>query len=202
MPLSRSLSCANSWTITLGLIVSIVAWSMSAAHAQTAAVADVVVVVDTSTSMKEPGMDPERTSLLVAKLLADIVPGDLAIVRLLDVALDAESLPSRETGKMMPCAEDPAKSCHQVDPTSDWDADARRKQLGVLVRPARGDANFKRRLDSHLEQRINNSLFHLAFRAAQGVFDSRGSGVAAPRTVVWLSDGRAEAPGSVKRVLG
>ena len=37
---------------------------------------DVVVIVDTSTSMHDPGMDPERASLLVTKLLADIVPGD------------------------------------------------------------------------------------------------------------------------------
>src|SRR5437764_783160 len=51
--------------------------------------ADVVVVVDTSTSISKAGMDPERTSLLVAKLLADIVPGDLAVVRLLDLSKDA-----------------------------------------------------------------------------------------------------------------
>ena len=43
--------------------------------------ADVVVLVDTSTSMVQPGMDPERTSLLVTKLFADIVPGNLAVGR-------------------------------------------------------------------------------------------------------------------------
>ncbi|MCP3959682.1 MAG: hypothetical protein GY719_17680, partial [bacterium] len=102
------------------------------------AVADVAVIVDTSDSMRQPGMDRERTSLLVTKLLADIVPGELAAIRLLDVVADKDVLPQRDTGRIERCSEDPNKDCNVIEPTSDWEADARRDRLGALVRPARG----------------------------------------------------------------
>lgn len=163
------------------------------ASAQETAVADAVVIVDTSTSMRDPGMDPERASLLVTKLLADIVPGDLAVVRLLDIGADSDVLPSRETGEMVPCSDSPGQMCKNVVQAIDWQEAARRQRLGALVRPSRGDAGYKRQLESHLEQRINNSMFYLAFRAAQGVFDGHAKpGV--PRSVVWLSDGRSDNP--------
>ncbi len=168
--------------------------------------ADAVVIVDTSTSMRQDGMDPTRASLLVTKLLADIVPGDLAVVRLLDLDDDKDVIPSRPTGTFVPCSEDPSRTCHTVDAATDWEADARSKKLGSLARPARGDAAFKQSLEGHLEQRSTNSMFHLAFRAAQGIFDehrndpSRAAGV--PRTVIWLSDGRSESAPVVGHAIG
>jgi hypothetical protein len=150
-------------------------------------------------------MDPERSSLLVTKLLADIVPGDLAVIRLLDVSADQDVLPSRRTGKTMPCSEDPAKTCNQVVATSDWEAAARSQKLGALVRLARGDAEYKRQLERHLEQRANNSLFHLALRAGQGIFDEHQRtgrhSREVPRTVIWLSDGTSDSPDAVRQVL-
>jgi hypothetical protein len=170
------------------------------------ATADAVVIVDTSTSMRQNGMDPTRASLLVTKLLADIVPGDLAVVRLLDLDYDKDVIPSRPTGTLVPCSEDPSRTCHSVDAATDWEGDARSRQLGALARPARGDAAFKQALEGHLEQRSNNSMFHLAFRAAQGIFDrhgndrSRAAGV--PRTVIWLSDGRSDSAPVVRHAIG
>ncbi len=155
------------------------------------ATADVVVVVDTSTSMASMGMDPERTSLLVTKLLADIVPGDLSVVRLLSLSSDSRWLPSRDTGKTLPCSEDKTKTCHHVEPTSDWDKDVRTNRYGAETRVGRGDTTFKSRMDGHLAQVIGNSLFGLAFRAAQGVFDAHRS-PGAPRAVIWLSDGTTD----------
>ncbi len=183
-------------TWALGLLLS----AATGAAGDELATADVVVVVDTSISMREEGMDPRRTSLLVTKLLADIVPGDLAVVRLLDLAADADVLPSRPTGRTEPCPEDPSRRCNVVEPASDWAADARRLKLGALERPARGDAEYKRRLDAHLEQRTNNSPFDLALRAAQGIFDDH-AGQPAPRTVIWLSDGRSDDEPQVRRAI-
>jgi hypothetical protein len=153
---------------------------------------DVVVVVDTSTSMRQKRMDPERASLLVTKLLADIVPGELAVVRLLDLKADGDLLPSRATGETKPCDEDPSRQCQVVAPATDWAADARSKRLGALIRKQRGDAVYKRELEGHLRQAINNSPFDLAFRAAQGVFDGHGGQDGVPRVLIWLSDGRTD----------
>ena len=171
---------------TLGLLLA-----AARSSAEDLANADVVVVVDTSTSMAEPGMDPDRTSLLVTQLLADIVPGELAVVRLLDVAADSDVLPSRTTGERVPCTDDPSRLCALVEADSDWYADAREKKLGALPRPRRGDASYKSRLEDHLRQEVNNSDFGLALRAAQGVFDDHEE-LESPRTVIWLSDGRSE----------
>ena len=169
------------------------------------AVADAVVIVDTSTSMRQPGMDPARASLLVTKLLADIVPGDLAVVRLLDIDDDKALIPSRPTGASVPCQEDPSRTCYSVEASSDWEADARSRKLGSLARPARGDAGYKQALEQHLEQRVNNSMFHLAFRAAQGIFDEHSKDsrrpADVPRTVIWLSDGRSEGPDVVRQAI-
>ncbi|HEV2988664.1 MAG TPA: hypothetical protein VG759_09485, partial [Candidatus Angelobacter sp.] len=162
-------------------------------HAQNSTKADVVVVVDTSTSMQQPDMDPHRAALLVTKLFADIVPGDLAVVRLLDIGRDQNLIPSRDTGQMEKCSEDPSKQCHRVEPTNDWYKNARAEKFGALVRPTLGDSGFKARLDQHLVQVINNSMFGLAFRSAQGVFDSHGN-TNGSRMVVWLSDGNTDDP--------
>ena len=186
---------AALWALGLLLILGVVH-----AHAAPApAHADVVVVVDTSTSMKQPGMDPERTSLLVAKLLADIVPGELAVVRLLDLMADASWLPGRETGEMGPCSEDPSQKCRRVEPVGNWAEVVRKNAYGALARSTRGDPAFKQALEGHLEQRIHNSLFDLAFRSAQGVFDRRPD-FHGPRTIVWLSDGRSDHEDAVRTV--
>lgn len=173
------------------------------AAAQDSAVADVVVVVDTSTSMRDPGMDPERASLLVTKLLSDIVPGDLAVVRLLDLEDDVKDLPSRDTGETIPCGEDPTQTCNRVEPVGDWQANARNKKLGALIRPSRGDEAYKKALEGHLDQRSDTSMFFLAFRAVQGIFAEHqgkgGKGV--PRTVIWLSDGRPHEPQGTLQIL-
>jgi hypothetical protein len=166
-------------------------------HAQNSTKADVVVVVDTSTSMQQPDMDPHRAALLVTKLFADIVPGDLAVVRLLDIGRDQNLIPSRDTGQMEKCSEDPSKQCHRVEPTNDWYKNARAEKFGALVRPTLGDSGFKARLDQHLVQVINNSMFGLAFRSAQGVFDSHGN-TNGSRMVVWLSDGNTDDPGPLQ----
>ena len=175
------------------------------ASAQDHAVADAVVIVDTSTSMREVGMDPERASLLVTKLLADIVPGELAVIRLLDVDADRNVIPHRLTGRAMPCAEDPSRPCQEVEQATNWEADARSKRLGALIRPSRGHSGYKQALESHLEQGINNSMFSLAFRAAQGVFDhhrkSSSRPAEAPPTVIWLSDGRSDGPDVVRQAI-
>jgi len=162
--------------------------------------AEVVVVVDTSTSMSQPGMDRERTSMLVAKLLADIVPGELSVVRLLDLSKDSAWVPSINTGVTVPCTEDPSRTCHKVQPVGDWDALVRSNKYGALDRPARGDAGYKQQLNQHLAPIINNSMFGLAFRAAQGVFDSHPAS-GATRTVIWLSDGTTDDAARLNRVV-
>ncbi len=209
-PRSRWLSSAASCPLPARLALPLLAaclllFAPAPVRAQEPAVADVVVIVDTSTSMVEEGMDPQWASLLVTKLFTDIVPGDLAVVRLLDLKADQDLLLRRETGVTEPCAEDPTKQCEVVEPASDWQQDARDKKLGALVRPARGDAAFKQELESHLERRINNSLFFLAFRSAQGVFDEHradaGRPAGIPQTVLWLSDGRAREPDGVRQAI-
>lgn len=171
---------------------------------ESAAVADVVVIVDNSVSMRDPGMDPERTSLLVTKLLADIVPGELTAVRLLDLTADQADLPSRRTGVFRPCLDNPGNPCEMVEPAADWDASARTRLLGALSRERRADPTFKRELETHLEQRSNNSHFGLAFRTAQGVFERHqadGEGDGPARTIIWLSDGRSDDPDHARQAI-
>lgn len=209
----RSLLRANKARACRGLRIAAFAatpWCVftAAASAQPyqKAVSDAVVIVDTSTSMRQTGMDPERASLLVTKLLADIVPGDLAVVRLLDVSTDRNLLPSHETGESVQCQEDPTQQCRKVQPDTDWLAEARQKMFGALVRPARGDAGYKQALEQHLVQRVNNSMFGLAFSAAHGIFDTHHKDsqhpADVPRTVVWISDGRSEEPEMVRHEIG
>lgn len=183
--------------VLLASLALLAAWPWTAQSGpvpDTEAPPEVAVIVDTSISMRERGMDPERSSLLVAKLLADIVPGELAVIRLLDLEADSARLPRRETAVSQACSEDPSARCGMVEPTSDWAQDARRGRFGLLARPARGEADYKRQLETQLAQTSHNSLFFLAFRAAQGHFESRVGGArpGANRTIVWLSDGRDE----------
>lgn len=189
------------------LVFSSVVGSTLASHdvAHAAPKVDVVVVVDNSVSMKDPGMDPDRSSLLVSKLLADLVPGHLAVVRLLDVSRDEKWLPREETDERVPCHDDPRQTCTRVIQKGDWEELVRENRHGAKERPSRGDPAFKNELDDHLQQEIANSAFTLAFRAAQGIFDKHQEGTAGgsdiPRTVVWLSDGKPEQPENCRRAL-
>jgi hypothetical protein len=153
--------------------------------------ADVVVAVDTSVSMSQPGMDPERASLLVTKLLSDIVPGKLAVVRLLDLVRDEKLVPGSKTGKFGRCEDDPSRNdCEVIMIGPEVMRDIRARRVATEIRPQRGSAEFKTRLESHLRQESNNSIFQLAFAAALGVFDENKK--AQPdlgRHVIWLSDG-------------
>ena len=150
--------------------------------------ADVIVIVDTSASMAQPGMDPERASLLVAKLLSDLVPGRLAVVRLLDLARDG--IKGEPTGASEPCDDDPSKTCTIVALTENTFQQIREQKMGALIRDARGSSSFKEALNAHLEQKSVNSPFDMALLASAGVFaESRASLPDATRVLIWLSDG-------------
>jgi hypothetical protein len=174
-----------------GLMLAV--WALTA-PAQDSGKPDVVVIVDTSITMNNPGMDPERASLLLTKLLSDIAPGRLSVIRLLDVRKDAALLPGKATGVREPCAEDPSRMCDMVEMDGDWGKKAREERLGVVERGQRGDPAFKQLLDSHLAQVSGNSAFAFSFWAAKGVFDKHAAEgfEASSRTVIWLSDGKDE----------
>src|ERR1051326_9119344 len=107
--------------------------------------ADVVVIVGTSISMAQPGLDPERASLLVTKLLVDLVPGKLAVVRLVDLVADA--IPSAPTGQKAPCEDDPSKTCDVVAMPKDLLDQIRKSKLAALIRDTQGSASFKQSLN-------------------------------------------------------
>jgi hypothetical protein len=158
--------------------------------------ADVVVIVDTSTSMAEPGMDPERASLLVAKLFADIVPGKLAVIRLLDLVSDKDLVPTQSTSQKGKCEDGPG-GCTVSIVTQEALRHVRQAKAGAEIRPARS-AEYKRKLDAHLLQRSHNSGFHFAFMVAQEILDEHHrSASEVTRTVIWLSDGDVTANNSV-----
>jgi hypothetical protein len=117
----------------------------------------------------------------------------------LDLFQDQNLLPSRPTNESVPCSEDTKKSCPKVEQTSDWLKDARAKQFGALVRSVRGDLDYKKNLENHLQQEMHNSMFDLAFQAALGVFDSHSQKL--PGTVIWLSDGRSDHEASLNQAI-
>ena len=176
---------------TTGLILAAL---MTTTPAHAAGEPDVVVIVDTSMTMKKAGMDRERASLLLTKLLSDISPGRLAAIRLLDVKNDSALLPSKATGRREPCPEDPSQMCNVVEMAGDWGEKARAERLGVEERGRRGDPAFKELLEKHLAQVSGNSAFAFSFWAAKGVFEKHAADgfEASSRTVIWLSDGKDE----------
>ena len=161
----------------------------------------VAVIVDTSISMKEEGMDPERAFLLVSRLLSDVVPGQLTFIRLVDLTNDQKLLPHKNLNKTGPCKEDPLKTCTQVENTADWMQLARDQKYGALKRPQRGSRAFKQSLDGHLEQRAHNSFFRLAFASAGAVLGTSKTSESQhgkhDKYLIWLSDGRVNSPESV-----
>ena len=164
---------------------------------------DVVVIVDTSITMRHAGMDQKRTSLLLTKLLVDIVPGKLSVIRLLDLSTDSGLLPNKPTGRTGPCAEDPSRQCSMVEQAVDWAQKSRKERHGVKERPTIGDTGFKQMLESHLEQKSHNSQFYLAFWAAKGVFEKHAAEgyQASKKTVIWLSDGKDESGPGLRPAL-
>nr|VFJ49845.1 MAG: hypothetical protein BECKDK2373C_GA0170839_10275 [Candidatus Kentron sp. DK] len=166
---------------------------------------NVAIIVDTSISMREAGMDPERSSLLVARLFSDIVPGKLAVIRLIELSEHETDLPSRSTGQMQPCSDDPGKQCSMIERTDDWDAIMREKRLGASFRRSRGDKAFKRTLEKHLRQDKVNSHISLAMRAAEGaLFGVDSSSSANPdqkHVVIWLTDGKVGDPLATRRAV-
>lgn len=157
--------------------------------------ADVVVVVDTSRSMLESGMDPERTSLLVSKLFADIVPGKLAVLRLMSAAQDKERAGMVQTGEFKPCREDPSRNCSgfTLPPESQRQLLDGTRLIGEKIREQRGSPAFKSALDQHLDPVANSSYFAYSFATAATILrNNRAASPDTPQTLIWLSDGRAE----------
>jgi len=179
------------------LAIAVLGWSSivppAAAQEPAKAQADVVVIVDNSVSISYPGFDPERTSLLVARLFSDIVPGGLAVIRVLDLGRDAAILPSKRTGEMTTCED--GQPCPVVEETSSWVQSVRSQAVGsqpekagLMPRPVRGDARYKEKLEQLLRQDRKNSLFGLSFETADAYFRRPGA-PSGPRVLIWLSDG-------------
>jgi hypothetical protein len=152
---------------------------------------DVVLVIDTSISMKDSAMDPKRVSLLASKLLSDVVPGKLSVIRLLDMSADQNLIPSVSLGRSAPCTEG-GGNCVLMEFRPGVMERVRSEMIGAVRRPSRGSTEFKRQLDSHLEQKSHNSLFGLAFRAGLGIFDQNRGTPGVKQTLIWLSDGMPE----------
>ncbi len=156
---------------------------------------DVAVVVDTSRSMLNPGMDPERTSVLVSKLFSDIVPGKLAILRLMSATRDKERVGMVQSGEFKPCREDPSMNCsgYSLPPEVGRELLEGKRLVGEKIRDRRGSTQFKSELDAHLEADGNESFFAFSFATAKAIFDqNRHSAPDIPRTLIVLSDGDAE----------
>jgi hypothetical protein len=178
-------------TLALAVMAGLLVPKLACAQTGEKAQADVVVIVDNSVSIKQEGFDPERTSLLVARLFSDIVPGGLAVIRTLDLARDSGILPSHPTGRKRKCED--GRECNEVEATTDWVQAVRSQpeKAGLMARPARGDAGYKELLEQHLRQEMNNSLFGLSFETADAYFRRAGA-PAGPRVLIWLSDGEPD----------
>ena len=175
-----------------------------AAAAQDDFQADVAVVVDTSRSMLEAGMDPERTSVLVSKLFADIVPGKFAVLRLMSAGKDKDALGMVQTGEFAPCRENPSQNCagYTLTPEKQRDLAEGRVRVGEKIRSQRGSAAYKAELDSHLEAESNSSYFAYSFATAGSIFEqNRAENADRPQLLIWLSDGRAEDWDAAKLML-
>ena len=166
--------------------------------------ADVVLVVDTSRSMLESGMDAERTSVLVSKLFSDIVPGKLAVLRLMSAAQDKERAGMLQTGEFKLCREDPSMNCsgYTLPPESQQQLLDGTRLIGEKIREQRGSAAFKGSLDEHLEAVANSSYFAYSFATATTILrNNRTASPETPQTLIWLSDGRAEDWPQAKLIL-
>jgi hypothetical protein len=187
MARAPDLSRLRSWArhaLVTGLVCACLGLASPAAAQQHEA--DVVLVMDTSISL--PKQDPDERSVLVARLMADLVAGRFAVVRLRDI----KELPTRPIpGPKVPCGSDlPGQECNLVEILPEAITEARQKRPGMLSREQLGMGPFKRRLDAHLAPTATTSLFNFAFEEALGWFESLGPAPAGrPRVVLWLSDG-------------
>lgn len=155
--------------------------------------ADVVVMIDTSQSMTNAGMDPERASVLVAKLFSDVVPSSLSIVRLFDLEKDKHLIETKKTGQMSPCPERPSTMCETLEIVSDLQKTAYEKKIGVMSRPRPRDLKFKKQLEVELTATSTTSPFSLALISVARIFEERRLANPENRQIlVWLSDGRTD----------
>jgi hypothetical protein len=119
--------------------------------------------------MSRPGFDPQRSSLLVGEVAGRHHTGPIRGGPSLELSRDHNVQPSRDTGGVAPCSEDPSRTCHHVDPTADWYKDAREKKLRALQRPSRGDSGFKGALDEQEDNGLLAPELALAISRVKGV---------------------------------
>ena len=170
-----------------------------------------IIMVDTSRSMATPGMDGNRSSLLVSKLFTDILPGRLTVIPIVGPSGRPELKSTK--GAEIPCIEDPTIICTQVEPSNDWNMVAKDQQLGTLHRNTLGDPDFKKELPLHLNQNSIDRDFILSLHSAEGVFQS-ATGISSTnlytsRTIdetfkkrlIWLFDGATDQLGHTQRLV-
>nr|VFK58066.1 MAG: hypothetical protein BECKUNK1418G_GA0071005_10021 [Candidatus Kentron sp. UNK]VFK68236.1 MAG: hypothetical protein BECKUNK1418H_GA0071006_10011 [Candidatus Kentron sp. UNK] len=171
---------------------------------QTLGESHVAIIVDTSVSMREAGMDPKRSSLLVTRLFSDIVPGQLSVIKLIELSEHEMDLPSRKTADTKPCDDDASRSCSIIEPVGDWGAVMREKKLGALHRSYQGDKHFKQKLEEHLQQDKVNSQVSLAMIAAEGALFGAAPQSHCPTekcSLIWLTDGKVGNVAAAKQVI-
>lgn len=154
----------------------------------------VVVLVDTSKSMKLPGYDEERTAVLMTKLLADVVPqeGKVAVVRYSTVSNEKDR-------RQLFMTESSTGACQFEDGSSSsqctyYDIDHKRAVAAIKQRPfdfdmllLRSQSGFKGKLDAHLKQESSSSSVHLPTAMISSVFAKWPA--SKQRLVVWVTDG-------------
>ena len=173
--------------------VLIAAWMFCAClagRAQQGLDADVVVLSDTSSSMTQN--DPKNTVVLVTRLFADIVPGKLAAVRLLDFGKDGGKLPHSNTFTMEPCSDDRSKNCKMYQLAPDAVEKAVQQHLLLTVRPSRGDGGFKSALVDLLRPTTMQTVYLMSWATIDRLYRDNASPEDTPKVVVWLSDGEAD----------
>jgi hypothetical protein len=153
--------------------------------------ADVVVLDDTSASMKDN--DPQNTIVLVTRLLADIVPGKVGAVRLFDIDREKAVVGGRDTGRTQPCPDNPSVTCHILDTNPDALQKVIDQRLLLLTRPTRGDPAFKTKLEDLLRPSAMSTQYGFSFKTISRLFEENASPPEVPRIVVWLSDGATDA---------
>lgn len=163
----------------------------SAARAQQSFDADVIVLDDTSGSMRFN--DPQNAIVLVTRLFTDISPGKLAAVRLFDIGRDQGVVHATTTGQSTPCPDDPSRTCQVMN----MDPDARDKVVGrhllISNRNGRGDAAFKTSLEGLLKPTAMDTQYEFALATIEQQFKENQSPPETQKFVVWLSDGAPDA---------
>jgi hypothetical protein len=152
--------------------------------------ADVVVLSDTSLSMMQN--DPKNAVVLVTRLLADLVRGNLSAVRLLDVAKDSAKIAHEDTKQKQPCPDRPSEMCAVVKLGPEALQQTVDQHLLVKKRDGRGDSSFKTSLAGLLGPTAAQTAYTMSWASIQRIFQDNASSEDTPRVVVWLSDGDAD----------